>query len=76
MIIRNYNDLSVEELKEVLKELEFEKVKSYGNIGRATIKTRTDGTKSHGDYMSKRIRKEVARVKTILREREIEGGKE
>lgn len=70
--IREYREMTDEQLKEKIKEWDLELVKSYGAMGMAKVKTEKEGTKKSGSDISKRIKKEIARIKTILRERRTE----
>ena len=72
MKARSYRKKSSKELEKELQDLEKGLVKSYGVMSMATVKSNKEGTKVKGSNVSRRIKKEIARVKTILREKELE----
>lgn len=71
MKIKEYRRMSVEKLKEELKKLRKEKIKCYGNMAMAKVKKNKEGESRGGTDLSKRIRKEIAKIKTILNETKI-----
>lgn len=71
MKAQNYRNKTTKELEKELQSLENELVKSYGVMSMATVKSNKEGTKRKGANLSRRIKKEIAKVKTILREREL-----
>ena len=72
MKARSYRNKNSKELEKELQSLEKELVKSYGVMSMATVKSNKEGTKRKGANVSRRIKKEIAKVKTILREKELE----
>ncbi len=63
--LRKYTD---EDLKKMLKDLEMEAMKTSTGMGNAKIKDKESGTKKGGTDMVKRIRRERARILTVLNE--------
>ncbi len=72
MKARDYRKKTTEDLEKELQGLEKGLIKSYGVMSMATVKSNKEGTKRKGANVSRRIKKEIAKVKTILRERELE----
>lgn len=69
MKVSKYRELNKEKLEQKLKELNLELIKSKGMLGVAKFE-RAKGKKAKGGSdLTKRIRREIARVKTILIEK-------
>lgn len=72
MRIIEYRTMKKEKLEDELKNLQRELVKSYGAMGMAKVKKNKGGISKCGSTLSRKIKKEIARCKTILKEREEE----
>jgi ribosomal protein L29 len=69
---RNYREMSDIQLEKELKNLKLQLMKADGMMGMASLKNKETGESRGGTDMKKRIRKEIARVLTIKREKEIQ----
>ncbi len=68
----NYRKHSDKELKSKLKEMEIELLKSQGMMGKAKVKKKEKALTSKGSDISKRLRREKARILTEMRRRELD----
>lgn len=68
MKAKEYRTFTKEELEKELQNLKLQLAKSYAGMGVARVKDKDSKVKKGGNNMCKRIRKEIARIKTIQRE--------
>ena len=72
MKAKEYRQLTEEKLIEEKKKLEFELMKAHAKFGQAKKKDKDNIQKSGGTDMCKRLRREIARINTILTEKKHE----
>lgn len=68
--IKRYREMSDEKLEKELKNLKLEMMKAQTGMGTAKVGKDKEKGSSGSDIM-KRLRREVARARTVLRERQI-----
>ena len=65
----DYSRLTEEQLEEKIKELKYQMIKSQTMMGQVKIK-KGEKEQNKGSDILKRLRKEIARIKTELRKRQ------
>lgn len=69
----NYRKFDNEQLEKKIKELKYQIVLGQAGFGRVKVKDITEKG-AHGSDVLKRLRKEIAKIKTVLSERRIKNG--
>ena len=67
-----YRQMGEKELEEELKKLKKELMKSHGVVGMAKVKSNPSAKAKKGSSLTRRIKREIARIKTVIREKQLE----